>query len=221
MVVLGGIIPWTLHLADLFTRLDDGIGLSARENAAAHYSGAFGRHRSDARQRLHIGAWGLRHIAALTALFCGNPHLYDNGDNHGRRDEGIIVMKNNTIALVAGLLFGFGLSLSGMGDPQNVIGFLDLFGRWNPQLIFVMVGAIITTFIGFSLMKQKVEWGGSFKDIDAKLIVGASLFGIGWGIAGYCPGPAFIGLNTGYLPIFYFVLAMLLGMWGTRFFTSR
>lgn len=124
-------------------------------------------------------------------------------------------------SLISGLLFGFGLALGGMGDPAKVIGFLDIFGKWNPQLAFVMGGAVITTFIGFKFLGTKVPSGGSFAEVDRKLITGAALFGIGWGLSGYCPGPAIIGLNTGALPVVYFVLAMLLGMFLTRKITSR
>lgn len=89
---------------------------------------------------------------------------------------------------------GFGLALSGMGDPVNVIGFLDIFGQWKPQLIFVMGGAATVTFIGYHWLG--VQKGGSFKDIDTKLIAGSALFGVGWGLSGYCPGPALISLTA-------------------------
>ena len=127
-------------------------------------------------------------------------------------------------ALLAGLLFGWGLSLAGMTDPSVVLGFLDVAGVWNPRLLFVMAGAVLTTAIGYRLI-----WRGSrpwFDDlfhvpaatrIDARLMLGALLFGAGWGVAGYCPGPALASLSGGQVAVWIFVATMTLGWWlGSR-----
>lgn len=123
-------------------------------------------------------------------------------------------------ALVSGLLFGLGLAASGMTDTRKVIGFLDVFGDWDPDLVFVMGAAVITTLIGFKLVlsaKEKPLFGTLFSipsrsDIDANLVIGAALFGIGWGLYGYCPGPALASII--YLsPITIgFVIFMVIGM---------
>lgn len=123
-------------------------------------------------------------------------------------------------ALFAGLLFGLGLAASGMTDTQKVIGFLDVFGSWEPDLLFVMGAAVMTTFGGFKLVfnaKQQPLFASFYSiptssDIDLKLILGAALFGIGWGLYGYCPGPALASII--YLsPITIgFLVSMLIGM---------
>jgi uncharacterized protein len=113
---------------------------------------------------------------------------------------------------------GLGLAISGMGNPANVIGFLDITGNWNPSLMFVMGGGLVVTFIGFKLLGAKVPLGGSFKDVDAKLVIGSTLFGIGWGISGYCPGPALIALDSGTSKAITFFIAMMVGLMVTRRF---
>ena len=122
-------------------------------------------------------------------------------------------------ALAAGLLFGIGLAFAGMTDPAVVLGFLDLFGRWNPALLFVMAGAVAVTFVGFRVVlgRGAPVFAPRFHmptstDIDAPLIVGASLFGLGWGLAGYCPGPAIASLASFDRDVLLFVAAMLAGM---------
>lgn len=129
------------------------------------------------------------------------------------------------MALLCGILFGFGLALSGMTDIANVIGFLDLFGDWNPALAFVMVGGILVSlpFFQFGLGKIKAPlFANSFRlptknDIDARLISGAALFGIGWGLVGLCPGPAIASLAYLNIDILYFGVAMLAGMFVVDF----
>ncbi|OAB56256.1 hypothetical protein AY600_15145 [Phormidium willei BDU 130791] len=128
-------------------------------------------------------------------------------------------VKTNAVALVAGLLFGAGLTLSQMIDPAKVVGFLDLFGRWDPSLALVMGGALAVTFLGYRLARaQGRPWLApkfampSKRDLDPRLIGGAVLFGVGWGLAGYCPGPAVAGLALGEMPTVIFVVAMLAGM---------
>ncbi|MFZ2737248.1 MAG: DUF6691 family protein [Burkholderiaceae bacterium] len=122
-------------------------------------------------------------------------------------------------ALIAGLIFGLGLLVSGMANPAKVLGFLDLAGAWDPSLALVMVGAIAVGLITFSAAKRRtVSLLGAamqlptYKLINARLIVGSVVFGVGWGIAGFCPGPAVVALGLGELKALAFVLAMLLGM---------
>ena len=128
---------------------------------------------------------------------------------------------NGVIALVAGLLFGIGLNLAHMTDPEVVIGFLDVAGQWNPQLVFVLAGALVTAFIGFRVTGQSSQswFGGALqlptrRDIDAPLLGGAALFGVGWGLAGYCPGPGIAALTHGAADPAWFMLGMAAGMIG-------
>lgn len=128
-------------------------------------------------------------------------------------------MKTLLTALVSGVLFGAGLAISGMMNPAKVVGFLDLLGNWDPSLAFVMGGALIVAFIGFRLGKSRPApafadsfQGISAAGIDGKLIGGAVLFGLGWGISGLCPGPALAALVTGIPDILIFFVAMLGGM---------
>lgn len=124
------------------------------------------------------------------------------------------------IALVAGLLFGLGLSLSGMTQPAVVLGFLDIFGAWDARLAFVMGGAVLTTAIGYRLVlrrprplvAERFQWPTA-RHIDTRLLGGAALFGIGWGIAGYCPGPALASLGEGAPALLLFVACMVAGWW--------
>ena len=127
------------------------------------------------------------------------------------------------IALAAGLIFAAGLTLGGMTDPRKVQGFLDVggivAGRWDPSLAFVMGGALLVSLIAFASIKTRdAPWVGvkfelpTRRDIDARLIFGAALFGVGWGIAGYCPGPALASLLTGGVDVLWFVAAMFAGM---------
>ncbi len=122
---------------------------------------------------------------------------------------------------VVGLLFGLGLMLSGMTDPGKVMGFLDLFGTWDPSLALVMGGAIMVGFFAFTLAKKRTSTflGGALRlptnmDMDKKLVMGSLLFGAGWGLAGFCPGPALVSMADGQLKALVFVLAMLVGMLG-------
>lgn len=124
------------------------------------------------------------------------------------------------IGFITGLVFSLGLTLSGMTDPARVVGFLDVAGDWDPTLIFVLGGAVITTFIGYRLVWRRGTplLGERFqlprrRDIDGRLLLGAALFGIGWGLSGYCPGPAIVSSSAMSLPLAGFLLAMLLGWW--------
>ncbi len=127
------------------------------------------------------------------------------------------------ISAVAGLLFGLGLIVSDMINPAKVLGFLDLFGSWDPSLAFVMAGAIVVGFIGFTYAKQKrtcyvkepIDWPTQTK-ITSTLVIGSMMFGIGWGLAGFCPGPALVSMSMsvsmGTPKAIVFVIAMLIGM---------
>ena len=122
-------------------------------------------------------------------------------------------------ALFAGILFGLGLTLSGMSDPAKVLGFLNIAGDWVPDLIFVMGGAVVVTLIFTPLVVKRARplVADSFslpttKTLDKRLVSGAVLFGVGWGLSGYCPGPAVVSLLYGYESTIVFCLAMLAGM---------
>ncbi|HEX7348390.1 MAG TPA: YeeE/YedE family protein [Rhodanobacteraceae bacterium] len=123
-------------------------------------------------------------------------------------------------ALVAGLVFGVGLVLGGMTRPAVVLGFLDVFGHWDPQLLFLMVSAVVTTAIGYRVVLRQRQplLAPRFQlptahTIDRRLLVGGAIFGIGWGLGGYCPGPAFASLTGGAPSLLLFVACMLLGWW--------
>ena len=122
-------------------------------------------------------------------------------------------------ALASGIVFGFGLSLSAMLNPAKVQGFLDVFGTWDPSLAFVLGGAVAVAFIGVQVMKRMRHptFDDSFhvptnRQIDPPLIIGSALFGLGWGIGGFCPGPAIASLSIGLPQTVLFVIAMLAGM---------
>ncbi len=122
-------------------------------------------------------------------------------------------------AFLAGLLFSSGLILSGMSNPAKVLAFLDLAGRWDPSLLFVMVGAILVAAVAFCIggARTRTVFGGSIhmpgaKRIDARLVAGSAVFGLGWGLVGYCPGPALASLAVGGWPTLLFVAAMIAGM---------
>ncbi|MCA8096388.1 DUF6691 family protein [Burkholderia contaminans] len=122
-------------------------------------------------------------------------------------------------AFLAGLLFGIGLIVSGMANPQKVLGFLDLAGRWDPSLAFVMAGAIGVAVFAFAWAKRRTRtWLGlpmqlpAVRAITVRLVAGSAVFGIGWGIAGFCPGPAIASIGFGSAKGIVFVVAMLAGM---------
>lgn len=131
-------------------------------------------------------------------------------------------------AFASGALFGVGLAMSGMTDPRRVLGFLDLFGKFDPTLLFVLGGAVITTTVLFRFVLRRGSpvlastfHVSNLKHIDRALVAGAAIFGIGWGIAGYCPGPALAVLGIGSVEALWFVPAMIAGMLLHRIVTAR
>ncbi|MCE8036782.1 DUF6691 family protein [Halomonas sp. MCCC 1A11062] len=129
---------------------------------------------------------------------------------------------------IAGLLFGLGLALAGMTDPARVLGFLDIFGAWDATLMFVLGGAVVTTFIGYRLVfrRERPMLGETFQlptrqDLDARLIGGATLFGVGWGLSGYCPGPAIASIAGLTAPLFAMLVAMVAGWFLARALPAR
>ena len=123
------------------------------------------------------------------------------------------------LALFSGLVFGVGLIASGMTDPAKVKGFLDLFGAWNPSLAIVMAAAVAVAVVAFARARRRTaSWTGAHMEIptstvvDRRLILGGVLFGVGWGVAGLCPGPALVAASSGSLAALGFVVAMLVGM---------
>ena len=128
-------------------------------------------------------------------------------------------MGRNLSALIAGLVFGLGLTISEMVNPAKVLAFLDLFGNWDPSLAFVMNGALLVTAIGYRLVwtQESPVFADRFqapgnRDIDTRLAVGAILFGMGWGLVGLCPGPAIAALTFGGPALYVFLASMAAGM---------
>ena len=122
-------------------------------------------------------------------------------------------------SLLAGLVFGLGLIVSGMANPAKVLGFLDLGGAWDPSLAFVMGGAVTVGVIAFAVARNRTLslLGADMKlptsrDIDRRLVMGSLLFGVGWGVAGFCPGPGLVALGMGEVKALVFVIAMVAGM---------
>ncbi|MFY0635705.1 MAG: YeeE/YedE family protein [Vannielia sp.] len=129
-------------------------------------------------------------------------------------------MKKHILIYLIGLTFGLGISISGMANPAKVVNFFDVAGSWDPSLALVMGGALFVTFIGYRLLFRRAAaplWAGSFslpntRQIDARLIGGSLLFGVGWGIAGFCPGGALPALGTGRVEVIVFVVALIAGI---------
>jgi uncharacterized membrane protein YedE/YeeE len=126
---------------------------------------------------------------------------------------------NRVVEFAVGLLFGLGLILSGMTDPGKVLGFLDLKGAWDPSLAFVMVGAIAVAFFAFAVARKRTTafLGGAIqlpdtRRVDPRLLTGSLVFGVGWGLAGFCPGPALVAAGAGHWQAALFTLGMVGGM---------
>lgn len=142
-------------------------------------------------------------------------------------------MRKLLFALLSGALFGLGLVVSGMTQPEKVLGFLDVAaiakGRWDPSLVFVMGGAVAVTLIAFAVTPRpgRTPWAApafalsTQRQIDQRLLGGAALFGIGWGLAGYCPGPALAVVFTGRVDGLIFTVAMVVGMLGASLLMRR
>lgn len=129
-------------------------------------------------------------------------------------------MRHRISEFLIGLLFGLGLMISGMTDPGKVLGFLDLAGLWDPSLAFVMGGAVAVGVFGFAFARKRSQsflgdamHMPSARHIDRRLVIGSSMFGVGWGLAGFCPGPALVSAAAGHPKALGFVAAMLVGMW--------
>ena len=127
---------------------------------------------------------------------------------------------NALVSFLSGLVFGIGLILSGMSDPAKVIGFLDFAGRWDPSLALVMAGAVLVGFFAFAFARRRTTTllGGAMHlpqkgDITSRLVLGSAVFGIGWGLAGFCPGPSLVSFGSGQPKAALFVLAMIAGMY--------
>ena len=137
-------------------------------------------------------------------------------------------MQDTIAGLAAGVIFGLGLCLSGLADPSVVLGFLDLAGAWNPTLLFVMGAGLAVTLIGYRVAFGQGQplWSPRFNipagsAIDAPLLAGAAIFGLGWGLSGYCPGPAVVSLVSGSKEVFAFAAAMVIGMIAVRWLRAR
>lgn len=137
-------------------------------------------------------------------------------------------MNKNVTGFLAGLLFGLGLTVSQMINPEKVIAFLNISGDWDPSLALVMAAAVLVNFVGFRLTMRRTQpvFADVFhlpsrKDLDGRLIAGAAIFGVGWGLGGYCPGPALAALSIGSWEPVVFILAMILGSLTYRFLENR
>lgn len=136
-------------------------------------------------------------------------------------------MAKNLVGLLTGLIFGFGLALSGMTQPEKVLGFLDVAGRWDPSLLFVLGGAVGVTVIAFHFILRRKRpvldsryYFSAEAHIDRPLVLGAILFGIGWGIGGYCPGPAVTLIAAPSWELWVFLPAMLLGIFLQKYWAA-
>lgn len=171
---------------------------------------------------VHQRSWSMRDESALPTFPFSHCHLHAFWYFNGLATQIVTrrcCLKQNMSALFCGVLFSLGLGISGMVQPQKVTGFLDLFGSWDPSLIFVMFGAILVYSIGYRVViRRKIPlFADNFviptkKEIDWRLLLGSSLFGIGWGLAGYCPGPAITSFVSFGHSSLLFVSSMLVSM---------
>ncbi len=137
-------------------------------------------------------------------------------------------MKQSVVSLFSGFLFGIGLALSNMVNPDKILNFLDVTGDWDPSLALVMAGALSVSFLAFRFIprREKPLFENQFRlptrtDIDKSLLIGAGLFGIGWGMAGLCPGPAIANLGLGGINSMIFVFSMIAGLVTHRYFSKK
>lgn len=137
-------------------------------------------------------------------------------------------MIRQVLVLFSGVLFALGLGISEMTRPEKVLGFLDVFGQWDPSLAFVMGGAIVVYAVALQVAgkKDRPAFAPTFRiptrrDVDAKLLGGAAIFGVGWGLAGFCPGPGLVAASAGVTAALYFVPALIVGMMLHRFLPAR
>ena len=140
---------------------------------------------------------------------------------------GVASMRNLS-SFLAGLLFGLGLIISGMANPAKILGFLDLTGRWDPSLVFVMIGAVALASIGFFASRRtgkplldETRHLPPKKKVDVQLVAGSAIFGVGWGVAGFCPGPVVVAVGAGKFGAVVFFAAMLAGMLAFKVFDTR
>jgi len=134
-------------------------------------------------------------------------------------------MKYSFASMLAGLIFGLGLIVSGMANPEKVLGFLDIAGLWDPSLAFVMAGAMIVGLIAFAVARKRTLsfLGFNMKlptnnHVEKRVVIGSMMFGVGWGLAGFCPGPALVALGAGEMKAVVFVASMVAGMLLFEFF---
>ena len=181
---------------------------------------------------MHQRPWGMRPVSFVIALVGVYADVYGSWFFSGLRDASRylrrIDMQHRISEFLVGLLFGLGLILSGMTDPGKVIGFLDILGEWDPSLALVMAGAIAVGFFAFAFAKKRTAnfLGGDLHlptnhQIDKPLVIGAVLFGAGWGLAGFCPGPGLVSMASGQIKGVWFVIFMLLGMYLFEFLNRR
>jgi uncharacterized membrane protein YedE/YeeE len=171
----------------------------------------------------------MRDFAAFGALAGGDHHIHGHGVCDRVRDAALeLSVVAILLQFAVGLVFGLGLLLSGMSNPAKVLNFLDLggmaSGSWDPSLAFVMAGAVAVALVGFRfvLRRPRPLFGERFhlptsRELDFRIVSGPAIFGIGWGLAGFCPGPAFTALGYGSRAAFIFITAMFAGMWLARF----
>lgn len=173
--------------------------------------------------RLHQRPRRLRLVPAVSTFAGCHTELHGRRLHHrlypSSRAWSLVTMKYSIASLFAGLLFGLGLIVSGMANPEKVLGFLDIAGLWDPSLAFVMGGAIIVGIVAFTVARRRtLSFLGfnmkvpSHNHIDKRLVLGSLVFGVGWGIAGFCPGPGLVALGAGEAKAAVFVASMVAGM---------
>lgn len=174
---------------------------------------------------MHIGPRSMWSCQTLSSIYHRGIGIHGQHRYHCLCDaslDGDGIMKL-PIAYLIGLIFGLGISMSGMANPAKVLNFFDVAGSWDPSLAFVMGGAVVVTYFGYRwvLARSKPLYDTRFRlpsrsDIDLKLISGSLIFGLGWGLAGFCPGGALPALGTGNLTVMLFVAALITGIYLTR-----